>query len=282
MGVRSTRPESLVAPPSMASLSDVFSEHRASLARGVEAPRGTIREQLDALGRRERTAAAYLGLAAQCQRRAELQNAITVLDEALAVCPPDETLYAKAFVLLEQGNRTEEAIELARRARALFPSARWFELWERLTLPVLYRTPGEVEHWRARFSASLDSLSSEWARRIDDDPRGVLAAIGRHINFYLGYQGQCDRRLQEQYAQLVHRVMAANYPQWMQPRPMPPRRDRIRIGYVSAHWREHSVSKLFLGCLRERDRGAFEIFAYHNGSTVDATTQEAARTSDHF
>jgi protein O-GlcNAc transferase len=269
----------------MPPLSRTFLEQRASLTdQRVEASRRTVREHLDGVRRGNPTPAAYLDLAAQYKRRAELQSAITVVDEGLAVCPPHERLYAKAIFLLEEANRTEEAIQLAERARTLFPRARCFDLWAGLTLPVLYRTPADVERWRTRFAASLDTLTSEWPARIAEDPLGALTAIGQNVNFYLGYQGQNDRRLQEQYGRLVHRIMAANYPEWVQPRPMPPspRGAKIRIGYVSAHFREHSVSKLFLGWLRERDHSDFELFAYHNGLTVDAVTQEVARTSDHF
>jgi predicted O-linked N-acetylglucosamine transferase (SPINDLY family) len=269
----------------MPPLSRIFLEQRASLTdRAVEASRGTIEERLHDVRRGKPTAAAYLDLATQYQRRAELEAAITVLAEALAVCPLHETVYAKAIFALEEANRTQEAVQLAARARTLFPSARCFDLWERLLLPVLYRTPVDIERCRARFAASLDALTTEWTSVIAEDPRGALTAIGQHVNFYLGYQGQNDRGLQEQYGRLVHRIMAANYPEWVQPRPMPPRPPgtKIRIGYVSAHFREHSVSKLFLGWLRERDRRDFEIFAYHNGLTVDAVTQEAARASDHF
>jgi protein O-GlcNAc transferase len=265
--------------------SRIFLMQRASLAdHAAEEPRGTVQEHLDEVRRGKPTPAAYLDLAAQYQRRAELQSAIMVVDEALVVCPPQETLYAKAIFLLEQGNRTDEAIQLAGRARTLFPAARCFDLWERLMLPVLYRTPADVERWRARFAASLDALTSEWTPRIAEDPLGALSAIGQHVNFYLGYQGQNDRRLQEQYGRLVYRIMAANYPEWVQPRPMPPRPPgvRIRIGYISAHFRNHSVLKPFLGWLQERDRDAFELFVYHNGADVDAVTQEVARTSDHF
>jgi protein O-GlcNAc transferase len=247
-------------------------------------PHPTIHQLLDDVRHRDPTPAAYLELAARYQRRGELRSAITILDQGLAVCTPDEHLYAEAIFVRQQGNRTDEAVRLARRARNLFPGARRFELLERLMLPVLYASPSHLEQSRARFSASLRELTSTWTSRIEDDPRGALASITRHVNFYLGYQGCDDRRLQAQYGQLVHRIMSANYPDWVRPRPMAPLRpgSKIRVGYVSAHFRDHSVSKLFLGWIREHDRRDFELFAYHNGTTVDAVTHAAARASDHF
>jgi len=96
--------------------------------------------------------------------------------------------------------------------------------------------------------------------------------------------GGDDRLPQQQYGQFVHRVVSANYPQWVQARPMPPvpAGGRIRVGYISAHFRNHSITKLFTGWLQERDRQDFEVFVYHNGSAVDWVTEKLRTVSDHF
>jgi protein O-GlcNAc transferase len=39
---------------------------------------------------------------------------------------------------------------------------------------------------------------------------------------------------------------------------------RLRIGYVSADFREHSASKVFGGMLTRYDRSQFDVFAYSN------------------
>jgi len=57
---------------------------------------------------------------------------------------------------------------------------------------------------------------------------------------------------------------------------------RIRVGYVSAQMRDHSVAKLFLGWMQEKDAESFEVFSYHNGSISDNVTEQVARASEHF
>ena len=150
-----------------------------------------------------------------------LGHGISGLQEGVAVCEADEQLYKEAIFALEQANRTEKAIALAGRARKSFPELRYFELWEALMLPVLYDTEEQIEHYRARYSAGLAELIGGY--NLDDyrDHRAALDAIGHHLSFYLGYQGRDDRELQEQYARFVHAVMAANYPEWVQPLEMP-------------------------------------------------------------
>jgi predicted O-linked N-acetylglucosamine transferase (SPINDLY family) len=54
---------------------------------------------------------------------------------------------------------------------------------------------------------------------------------------------------------------------------------RLRVGYVSADFREHPVARFILPLLREHDRRQVEVFAYSDVRAPDATT---ALVRDHF
>ena len=206
------------------------------------------------------------------------------MHESLALPESDEGRYRETIFALEEANRTDEAIALARRAQKSFPDSRYFELWEALALPVLYDSEEQIDRYRARYSAGLAELITSFNPNDPGDSRAALDAVSRHLNFYLGYQGRDDRELREQYAWFVHAVMAANYPNWVKPLAMPPLHpgEKIRVGFISAHLRDHSVAKLFAGWLRELDRRDFEPFVYHNGHNVDAITEDVRRMTDHF
>jgi predicted O-linked N-acetylglucosamine transferase (SPINDLY family) len=263
----------------------MFCRDQASLAvRAQEYDRRTTAELYNRVKSGERDPAAYLRLAKHHVRLQRLEVAIAVLQEGLAGCEPDQELYGEAIFALEEANRTEEARLLARRAKEIFPHATYLGLSEALMLPVLYETEQEVDEYRARFAAGLDALVAGLRLETPEECRRALAAVSGHLQFYLGYQGRDDRELQKKYGQFVHRIMAANYPQWVKPLAMPrvSPSGRIRVGYITAHFRDHSVSKLFLGWLAEHNRHDFELFAYHNGRRVDAVTEEVRRVSDHF
>jgi protein O-GlcNAc transferase len=51
-----------------------------------------------------------------------------------------------------------------------------------------------------------------------------------------------------------------------------PRR-RLRIGYVSADFRDHPVGRNILPLLRDRDRGQFEVFCFFNSARRDGLTE---------
>lgn len=57
---------------------------------------------------------------------------------------------------------------------------------------------------------------------------------------------------------------------------------RLKIGYVSADLREHSVGRFLLPLLRCHDHSAFEIFAYAQVPRADAMTQRLAAHIDHW
>ena len=61
------------------------------------------------------------------------------------------------------------------------------------------------------------------------------------------------------------------------------RRDKIRVGYFSADFREHAVSILMAGVFEAHDRSRFEVTAFSFGpDTRDATRRRLERAFDRF
>ena len=57
---------------------------------------------------------------------------------------------------------------------------------------------------------------------------------------------------------------------------------RLRIGYVSPDFRQHSVSYFFLPLLAAHDRSQFEIFCYSNVKHADGMTNHVRELTDHW
>lgn len=142
-------------------------------------------------------------------------------------------------------------------------------------LPEIYHTPEEIDTYRAWFQDGLEKLIQEITMNSPDEHKKALIEISHHTNFFLAYQGKNDLVLQQQYGRLVHEIMAANYPQWNQVRPIPSisNNQRIRIGYLSYFLCSWSGTILFLNWLKYADNQKFEIYSYHIGHKIDAATQ---------
>lgn len=57
---------------------------------------------------------------------------------------------------------------------------------------------------------------------------------------------------------------------------------RLRIGYVSASFKRHSVAQLFEPVLRTHDRERFQIFCYQANSLTDAVTRRLIQQACHW
>ena len=149
----------------------------------------------------------------------------------------------------------------------------------------VHATEQEIAQRRADYGAALDALD-----RLTADASGpaLAAAIGQVGNakpFFLAYQGEDDRALQQAYGRILSRIARAIHtPPAVTPALSPPPQasspprapERLRVGFATAYFHLHSVSKLFGGWLRHLDRERFEIFGYHLGADQDATSAALA------
>jgi predicted O-linked N-acetylglucosamine transferase (SPINDLY family) len=227
-------------------------------------------------------ASAYLQVSEGWLRAQQPQTAIQVLQQGVQQCPESQELCFWLVIRHKQSQAYSEARRVAQQAYRQFPQAFTFKLMQELLLPEIYQTVAEVAQARTGFAAGLERAIAAVDLKAGQQRHQALQGILRHTNFFLAYQGQDDRALQEQYGQFVHRVMAANYPQWTLPlRPVPGRR-KIRVGYLSSFLCSWSGTILFLHWLKYANLEDFEIYAYHIGETVDAVTQEFEAHSQHF
>ncbi|MGI8838455.1 MAG: O-linked N-acetylglucosamine transferase, SPINDLY family protein [Pyrinomonadaceae bacterium] len=227
----------------------------------------------------------YIAAARSCKQLGELYEALEILRRGIERCDPAPQLHEYYVERLEKCNRTEEAIAAASEAARLFPDELIFRLREALLLPVFYDSQHEIEHYRTRFTAGLHRLIAEVPLETNLDKQRALAAIGKHSNKYLPYQGQNDRELQTLYGGWIHAIMAANFPQLAQPIPLPAVAGKIRIGYLSSQATRFigtSAEKLFGAWIREHDREQFEVFAYHADRHADVTYEQVHHWNINF
>ncbi len=208
----------------------------------------------------------------------QYQEAIEVYREGIELYPTAANFYLRLVLALTEAGNTQDAIEVAREASLLFPENIILQLKKHLTLPIIYKSQEEINFYRHRFARGLEELIQQIT-----PSDNAQSAIGGHTNFFLACQCLNDLELQQQYGQMVHRIMATNYPQLNSTQTQPlGQNSKIRIGYVSSFLWEHTVGKLTLGWLRHHDRSRFEIYCYYLGTIQDQFTQQFRLHSDAF
>lgn len=206
-------------------------------------------------------------------------EAVAFLERAVALSPG----HAEALRNLARAQRNlghfDAALATYRQAAAAHPDdlrARWAAL---LSLPILYDSEDEIETHRARWTqglAELESLKLDTPQEIAE----ARALLVFQTNFNLHYQGRNDRALQGRYGALLARVAAAAYPDFAGAPAPRSSGARLRVGFVSGYFYEHTVPFLFGGWMRGLDRAAFEVHAFPLGAWSDAVTAGLRRSVD--
>ncbi|WP_322014742.1 tetratricopeptide repeat protein [Paraburkholderia sp. J12] len=184
-------------------------------------------------------------------------------EAAIAARPDFIDAYNNAATLMRTLGRLDEAHALLRLALDLDPA-------HSATLNNL----GNV----LKDSGDLDEGVECFRRALASDPDNVIA----HSNlvYALSFQSFDANAIRE-----AARAWSAQHEKAVQPLPAPatvahnPAR-RLRIGYVSADFREHCQALFMTPLLAHHDRTRFEIHAYSSVARPDATTARLAACVD--
>jgi protein O-GlcNAc transferase len=152
-------------------------------------------------------------------------------------------------------------------------------------IPMVYHSQPEIELWRGRYSDSFQELVLHYTHASAEHRSAAAEVIGVNQPYFLPYQASDDRKLQEALGGLSCMLMSARYPQFSGELEMPSVSDheRLRIGFLSAFFKEHSNWKMPIrGWIENLDRTRFEVFGYYTSTGFDNCTRSAQSACDHF
>jgi protein O-GlcNAc transferase len=181
------------------------------------------------------------------RQQGEWEAALVPLLQALELQPGFTNAAHILAILLRDCGQEEEAAKLFYQLWQADPADLAAALgWCVSQLPLLYDAPEQIASARQRYRQALEEVKARWEQLPRDPETETLeqaaAGVGSVQPFFLPYQGQNDRELQQLYGSLVGEVMAARYPQPSLPRQRRP--GRLRVGIVSGLFRDHSVWKI--------------------------------------
>ena len=226
------------------------------------------------------SATARLNLGRELKVQGRLTDAIECFRRAIQAGPENALAHHELAAALAEEGRTGEALEQFDRTIALDPSdiaVRWRRCFDRF--PVVYSTPDEIAATRLAYAEDLLELDRATSPPSALQPDKIEKIVGLSQPFYLAYQGENDRDLQDRYGRMVARLMdswrAASRLEYS-----PRRREaggRIRLGIVSAHVRYHPVwQAIAKGIVNGLPGSRFELHAYHTGAIRDHETEAIA------
>lgn len=186
-------------------------------------------------------------------------EAVASYDRALALGPDDAELRANRGVALAGQGAVDAARQDFARALEREPGSLRYAWMSTLWLPVIPPSAGALASLRTRYRDGIDALMAM---------PGALASV-ETLNlpsvFYLAYHNCDDRETVE----ALGRLFRAKAPQLAFTSPhlgtwQPPgEARRIRIGFLSEFFGDHTIGRLYLGMVRHLDRSRFEVVVIH-------------------
>ena len=245
------------------------------------------------------SADAFLRLGDCLMRSGQLSEAIAAFRKATQLTPQDPRAHYNLGLSLANSGASTEAHATLSKALQLRPDYAEAHNALGLTLEISGQKDDALFHYqqavqfRPDFADAWSNLGTNLGEQGRTEEaihclrhslsiRPGAAAIHSNLLLLLNYSSDChpDEVIAE------HRAWAERH---AGPAPLPPpipaphdRQRRLRVGYLSADYRHHTVSGFLELLLRHHDRSQVEVFAYASVLRPDATTDRLRSLADQW
>ena len=231
--------------------------------------RGQIAEAIScyqkALELKPDNAQAYCNLGNVYQVQGRIDQAIFCYEKAVKLSPDNPEAYNNMGAALKHCGRLEESVSCHRKALELAPGS-----------AVAHNNLGSAYKHQGRLPEAISCYRKSCHLKRD------YAEARSNLIFAMQYDQASGPE------EIFHESLAwwkqhgtANKREFVHNR-QPDSKRRLRIGYVSPDFREHSVSYFFLPLLTDHDRHEVEVFCYSEVKRADEVTARIKTLSDHW
>ncbi len=219
-----------------------------------------------------------------CQQ-VRCDEAAGVLERAVAIEPNNtEALGTLAGAYCDLG-MVHESVAALQRASELSPEA-VFRILAATRLPIVYESSDDVRRCRQRLESEIDRLLAEGVGQ-DLSMRAAMPL------FTLAHHGMNDAEILGKYANL-YRVQGSGFRVQQEgsstfkvqssqlERGSHEQTGRIRVGFISSFFRDHTVGKLFRGLIARLSREEFEVTVFSVGRHKDPIARAIAASANRY
>ena len=217
---------------------------------------------------RPRSAEAWNHLGNALQDAGQQEQALECYRQAAEAEPTyGPALQNLGYVLVAQG-RVDEGRKRLEEAQRVQPAPVNHVLIA-TALPVIYDSIEDVQQRRQRLLDGVQKI-------VDAGVKIDTAATLVPTNFFAAYQGENDRDLHANLGKIYQGVDLT------QGRKVDKQRAKLRVGFVSAYFRDHTIGRLNIGRLERLDREKFEVIVLSVGRHQDPLAERFRRAADKY
>ena len=234
--------------------------------------RGHHREAMDLLLRaielRPRWADAYKNLGEACFAHGDVAAAEAAFQAALQCAPGDPDSLVNLARLRQDADDYPAALAYYRAALAAHLDDATL-IRSALLMPIFCADAAEIVTHRARIEANLAALQ-ERTMQVVEPSRSVATPA-----FYFAYHGHNDRALMSDLGDVVSKAWRPTPLARVTPAPRP------RIAFVSAHFKQHTIARLYLPLLERLPRADFDVAVLSIGQHDGPLATRVMAAADH-
>lgn len=179
--------------------------------------------------------------------------------------------YSNLATVYQSMGMFQEAKQALEKAYELIPLPE-YRLALASLLPPIPASMDEIQEVRKTFVQKIEEMHNDGVQ-IDTS---IKLTPG---TFYLAYQGFNDRPIIERMAELYK---VKNTLSWNQQEPTVARDGRIRIGFISSLFYNHTIGSLMKGIIKNFDREKYHVITISPTKYTDAVAQEIRNHSDEY
>lgn len=224
-------------------------------------------------------AAALNNLSNLYREAGNLEDAREFIDRALLIDPAlADAWYNLGTIQVVQNDSAKGALSFKRalEIRPHFIKADWAA---KLTLPQIYESESQRQDMRTLWQDGLMRIINTSLLSTSENIQAALSAISEITPFALAYQGANDQPLMSEWGQMVSTIAHAAYPEFSE-LVSPPQRERKRIAFVSAHFRSHTIERLFSGWVTGLNSTEFDVHLVSTCGQGDQRTTDISATAN--
>jgi protein O-GlcNAc transferase len=241
-------------------------------SRGIPEDSGRQMSLEDLLVANPGDASGWVTLGNLRQEQNRQPEALECYERAVAADPTMPAARQNLGYLLFNQGFPERAAEVYRELLALDPSP-INRLLSTSVLPVVYQSSEDLRRWRHEQQAALQSMVDD---RVTVDASKQLVPTA----FFWPYQGLNDCQVMKLRGQAIRgRASDANRP----PAASADSGDsRLRVGFLSAYFRNHTIGRLNIGRIEKFDRSRFHVTVCSASTGTDEFSARFLSAADRF
>jgi protein O-GlcNAc transferase len=178
---------------------------------------------------------------------------------AIEIKPDFEIAYNNLAASLITQGKINDAIKFYKKAFDINPKKTQYQINADLLIPVIPKSKNEIKLWRDKYSSSLNKLRN-YDHKINDpqktiNPPGFNLSYSDHNNLEILKKVSNFFRFAAPDINYKTKVKKDN------------KNHRIKIGFISEFFTDHTIGKLYRGLISAIDKKKFELVIFHFSKT---------------